>query len=221
MRWVFLGLLGLFLVLSVFLSDGPVTAGVSAEWANGEYRFSGGTQPLMLVFAGAVVLAFVLLMHTKSVESTALLPGLLRRFVAFWLDFLFAMSALTPVLGILPMMVEWRRAGSFAWSFERTTQVATDIPITVISFVFLVPGLLFYFAVPLVFQRPSPGATIMGYQVVADEGGKIPLKRALLRSLVGYFALCASVIAPFVGRDSKAGKFWLDKTFQTRAVLLQ
>jgi uncharacterized RDD family membrane protein YckC len=214
MRWVFFGLLGLFLVLSIFLLEGSVTAGVSAEWANGEYRFSGGTQPWMLVFAGAVVLAFVLLMHTKRVESTALPPSLLRRLVAFWLDFLFAMSALTPVVGILPMMVEWRRAGSFAWSFERTTQAATDIPITVLSFVFLVPGLLFYFAVPLVFQRPSPGATVMGYQVVADEGGKIPLKRALLRSL-------ASVIAPFAGRGSKAGKSWLDKTFHTRAVLLQ
>jgi uncharacterized RDD family membrane protein YckC len=218
MRWVFLGL---FLVLNTFLWGGPVTAGVSAEWANGEYRFSGGTQPWALAFAGAIVLAFVLLMHTKRVESTVPLPGLMRRFVAFWLDFLFAMSALNPVVGIVPMTVEWRHAGSFAWSFERTTQAATDIPITVLSFVFLVSGLLFYFAAPLVFQRPSPGATVTGYQVVADEGSKIPLKRALLRSLAGYFALCAGVIAPFVGRDRKAGKFWLDKTFHTRAVLLK
>jgi uncharacterized RDD family membrane protein YckC len=159
-------------------------------------------------------------MKAKAVAFSSPLPGLMRRFAAFWLDFMFAMLALAPAIGAVPMIVEWRHTGNFAWSFERTTQASSDVPLTVLSVVLLIPGLLFYYAIPLVLRKPSPGACLAGYQVVADEGTSLPLKRALLRSLVGYFALCGGFIAPFVGREKTKGKFWLDRVFHTRAVLL-
>jgi uncharacterized RDD family membrane protein YckC len=159
-------------------------------------------------------------MGAKRVESKTALPGLARRFAAFWIDFLFAMFALTPIIGLVPMIVEWRRTGNFAWSIDRASQAPGDVPLIILSFILLIPGLVFYFAIPLVVRRPSPGACVAGYQVVADEGRVVSLPWALLRSLVGYFALCAGFVAPFVGRDKKAGKFWLDKVFHTRAVML-
>jgi len=220
-RWVVMGLLGFFLVLSTLFSEAPQTMGASAEWVNGRYRFSGGTQPWALGLAASFVAVFVLLMGARCAESQAPLPGLTRRFAAFWLDFLFAMFTLTPLIGVVPMIVEWRRTGTFAWSFERTIQAPSDIPVTVLSFLLLIPGLLVYFAIPMVLRRPSPGASVAGYQVVADDGRAISLRLALLRSIVGYFALCAGFIAPFVGRDKNLGKFWLDKVFHTRAVLLK
>lgn len=219
-RWMFVGLLVLFLPLNIVFSRGSLVIGVFAEWADGRYRFSGGTQPWALGFGVLIVGVFILLMGAKRVESTTPLPGLMRRFAAFWLDFLFAMSALTPIISVVPVIVEWIRTGNFVWSFDRTSQTAGDVPLTILSFMLLISGLLFFFAVPLVLRRPSPGACVLGYQVVPDEDRVVSLRQALLRSLFGYFALCTGFIAPFVARDEKTGKFWLDKVFHTRAVLL-
>lgn len=69
-------------------------------------------------------------------------------------------------------------------------------------------------------QFGCPDSRKKSLWVIADEGCVTSLRLALLRSIVGYLALCFGFIAPFVGRDKKAGKFWLDKLFHTRAILL-
>lgn len=69
-------------------------------------------------------------------------------------------------------------------------------------------------------RRPSPGTCIVGYQIVAEDGVELTLPKALLRTLLGFIALCAAYLAPFVQRDRKNGKFWLDKVFRTQAVTL-
>jgi uncharacterized RDD family membrane protein YckC len=80
--------------------------------------------------------------------------------------------------------------------------------------------LAFYFTWPLVRRRPSPGACIFGYQVVPDEGTTLNLGHAILRMVLGFVAVGTWYVAPFVARDQKKGKFWLDKIFSTRAVRL-
>jgi len=218
-RWVLVVLLGCVLTLSIG-SRTPLTIGAYAEWAHGRHHFSGGTGPSALGVSALIVVAFVLLMVAKPVAAKRPLPGVLRRFAAFWLDFLLAIFALAPIIGAVAALVAWASAGHFVWTFERTTQAATDAPLMVLSFALLIPGLLSYYTIPLALRRPSPGACIAGYQVVADKDKSLPLSRALLRSIVGYFAICSAFIAPFVGRDKMADKFWLDKAFDTRAVLL-
>jgi hypothetical protein len=42
---------------------------------------------------------------------------------------------------------------------------------------------------------------------IAEEGCVTSLRLAMLRSIVGYFALCFVFIAPFVGRDKKCESF--------------
>jgi len=61
---------------------------------------------------------------------------------------------------------------------------------------------------------------VLGYQVVFEEGKTPSLGAAILRTLLGFLAVCAAYLAPFVGRDRKKGKFWLDKIFGTQAVKL-
>ncbi|WP_321470777.1 RDD family protein [uncultured Paludibaculum sp.] len=218
-RWVFLDLLGLIFGLTGYFSERPAFA-ASIEWTNGSYAFSGGTQPWSLGLSAVIVVAFILLMRAKRVESAGPLPGLLIRFAAFWIDFLLALFAFAPLYGAVPVIVEWRRTGAFAWFVERNIRVASDVPVVLLSMALLMVGLLFHFTIPFVLRRPSPGACVAGYQVVADEGYSLSLERVLLRNFVGYFALCTAWIAPFAGRDKQAGKFWLDKLFHTRAVLL-
>ena len=69
--------------------------------------------------------------------------------------------------------------------------------------------------------KPTPGACIAGYQVIADDGNPLKPKAALLRTLLGLAAVAGAILAPLVGRDRALGKFWLDKVFNTHAVKLQ
>jgi RDD family len=151
------------------------------------------------------------------------LPGVVRRFFAFWLNFMIAMMVIGPTFGVLVTVVtvaEWRRTGVFVWMFERETPVSTDILLTTggASLVFVL--LLFYFALPLVRRRPSPGSCILGYQVVPDEGLTLTLRRAVLRTIVGFFAMSMWPITPFIARQRRKGKVWFDQAFRTHAVLL-
>jgi uncharacterized RDD family membrane protein YckC len=141
--------------------------------------------------------------------------------MAFWLDFALAMTAAVPIIGVLPTLAEWKRTGNFEWNFERTTHAAGDGWLIAVTTSMSVVALVFYYAFPLVRRRPSPGACIAGYQIVADEGVTITARVAVLRTLLGFVAACACYIAPFIARDRMQGKFWLDKVFNTRAVKLK
>lgn len=219
LRWLFLVILGALLIAAA-LSD-PMTIGMSMEWSsNGGYRCAGGTQPLAIVMAGVVIVLYLLLIYAPPDNLGQPLPGVLRRFLAFWLDFILALSIFAPIFGILSTLMEWKRTGIFAWNFERTTQASTDGWLSISLAVLIFVALAFYYALPLMRHRPSPGSCIVGYQIVPEDGVPLTLPRALLRTLVGFIAMCVAYLAPFIARDRKNGKFWLDKLFHTRAVKL-
>lgn len=218
-RWVFLPIVIAMFVWSY--TPGQPTIGASMEWTNGNYHFAGGTNPWSLVLAGGIIGLYILLLFTHVDESAEPLPGLFRRFVAFWLDFILAVMSLVPILGIVPMLVEWRRTGEFAWNFERDTPASYDGWMAVILVLVMFAGLAFYYAWPIIRRGPSPGTCIMGYQIVADEGVTLTLGKVLLRTMLGFIAVSTGYLTPFIFRDSKRGKFWLDRVFGTHAVMLK
>lgn len=218
LRWLFIAaVIALFIIGSV---GEPTTLGISAGWTNNRYTFAGGTAPWALAFALVMIGLYLLLMYSSPAALGQPLPGLVRRFVAFWLDFILAIMTIGPILGILPMLTEWRRTRVFQWNFDRTTQSPGDGTIATIGVLLIFIALAFYFALPLVRRRPSPGACILGYQIVPDEGTTFRFRAALLRTLLGFIAVCAWWLSPFLDRDRKKGQFWLDKVFRTRAVKL-
>jgi uncharacterized RDD family membrane protein YckC len=131
------------------------------------------------------------------------------------------MMVVGPIMGILPTLTEWKRTGQFEWNFERTTHALSDGWLTLAGITIGLAALVFYYAFPLTRCRPSPGACIAGYQIVPDEGVAINARTALLRTLLGFLAACAAYLAPFIARDRKKGKFWLDAVFGTRALTLR
>jgi len=219
LRWLFIVVLTVAFVLS--LVSEPVTIGASQEWINGKYRFAGGTHPVALGFALIIAVLYVLLMFAPPAHLGAPLPGVFRRFVAFFFDFILAMVLIGAIVGFLPALAEWKRTGTFQWHFERTLYAPSDGWLTAAEAILLIPGLVFYFVFPLTRLRPSPGACIAGYQIVPDDGITISVRTAILRTLLGFIALCAAYLAPFVARDRKKGKFWLDAVFGTRALRLR
>lgn len=219
LRWLFVAVLGVGLSLA-FLSA-PVTLGASAQWSGDSYRFAGGTHPIALVFALAIVALYFALMFAPPSALGAPMPGVFRRFLTFWLDFVLAMMVMTPVIGILPTAMEWRRTGTFQWNFERTTHAPSDNWLVILATILISLGLVAYYSVPMVRRRPTPGSCVSGYQIVSDDGVAITPRKALLRTLLGFVALSVAYLAPFVARNRKKGKFWLDNVFGTHAVLLQ
>jgi uncharacterized RDD family membrane protein YckC len=219
LRWLFVGLLVVLLLVGIVAE--PTGIGLRAQWSNDRYLFAGGTQPWALALAALVTGLYFLLMYAAPSGVGKPLPGVVRRFVAFWLDFVLAMMAIAPIFGVLPTFMEWRRTGAFEWVFERPNPAPADGLLIAAQFVLCSIALAFYYVFPLVRRRPSPGTCIVGYQVVTDAGTTLALRAAILRTLLGFIALCVAYLAPFIERDSKNGKFWLDKVFDTRAVMLQ
>jgi len=217
-RWLFIGLL--LLLLFAGIVAGPTRIGLWAQWSNDHYSFGGGTQPWALAFSALVISLYLLLMYAAPSGVGTSLPGVVPRFVAFWLDFVFAMMAVTPIFGMALTLTEWRRTGVFEWVFERSNAGPGDGVLITAQVLVCSAALVFYYAFPLMRRRPSPGTCIVGYQVVAEDGITLTVRAALLRTLLGFFALCVAYLAPFIERDSKNGKFWLDKVFGTRAVKL-
>lgn len=217
-RWLLAAVMAGLVIVGIVATE-PLTIGLSSEQANGDYRYAGGTTPAALTFALLTIALYVLLMYAVPTDSQNPLSGVVRRFVAFWLDFVLAMTSVAPIVGIIPTVVEWRRTGAFQWTFERTVAIKGDglLLSGVLLLTFL--ALLLYYSFPLVRRRPSPGACLMGYQVLPDGETTLTLKQAILRTLLGFVAVSSAYIAPFVGRDRKQGKFWLDKVFNTRAVM--
>ena len=219
LRWLFLTVLAVVVFISNF--GEPATFGVSQQWTNGNYSFAGGTHPVALTFALIIAVLYLLLMFAPPAHLGEPLPGVFRRFVTFFLDFILGMILITPIIGLLPVLTEWKRTGTFQWHFERTLHAPGDGWLTATGAILLIPALVFYFAFPLIRRRPSPGACITGYQIVPDNGTAMSVRTAILRTLLGFIALCAAYLAPFVARDRKRGKFWLDAVFGTRALTLR
>lgn len=218
MRWIFVALLAIVIILGFI--GGPISLGISQSWSNGNYRFAGGTHPLALALAAVTVGLYLWLMYSPVPSTGSPLPGLFRRFIAFFLDFIIAMIVVAPTVGVLTTITEWKRTGAFQWNFERATQASTDSWFTVAGIFLSTLALIPYYAFPLVRGRPSPGACMAGYHVIPDEGAGMTAGMAVSRTLLGFVAMSAWPLALLIARDRRRGKFWLDKIFHTRAVKL-
>lgn len=218
MRWVLTFVLAALAVFC-FVGETP-TIGVSWGWTDGRYHFEAGTTPVAIVVALVMTGLYILLMCAPPSVVGEPLPGLFRRFVSFWCDFVFGMVAIAPFLGLVAVAIEWGRTGVFAWQVVRTVPALSDAVLVVTEVLCCAAVLVLHFALPLIFRKPSPGSCISGYQVVPEGGAKMTFETAVLRSLLGFIAVASWYVAPFAGRDRKNGKFWLDRVFRTQAVKL-
>jgi hypothetical protein len=216
-RWTFVALMLSF--WGTMILSGDRTIGASVEISNGNYRFVGGTRPRYVALALLMAVSYVALMNATVPVSTRPLPGVFRRFVAAQLDFM-AITVLGSVVGILPVLAEWKRTGQFAWTFERNTPSSSDDFIAILGALLCFVLMFVYFLVPLIRRRPSPGACILGYQIIPDKGQSLTIENAAMRIILGSVALGSWPLTPFIHRERSRGKIWIDSVCNTRAVKL-
>ncbi len=217
-RWPFLIVLASIPIVGNLVE--PTSLGVSAEWSDGRYRIAGGTAVWAMAYSVGIAALYLLLMYARSDPSEKTVPGLVRRWLAFWMDFVLGIMAIAPILGLIPMCAEWNRTGVFAWNFERMTpQTGDKLDIAVTTLIGMIAILAFY-AFPLYRNRPSPGSCIAGYQVTVVGEVPLTLRQSLFRTLLGFVAAATPYLAPILNRNRQRGQFWLDRVFGTQAVKL-
>ena len=216
-RWLFLPIL-----IALMFRDYSKTIiiGSTLSWVNGDYYFAVGTEPGAIAYAVAIIAFYALFLSASSPKPGKPMTGILRRFVAFWIDCVLCLMADAPLSGAAITLMEWRRTGNFAWSFERTTAAPYDWWLNGLLLIFGFAAMTLYFALPLTLGKPSPGSCIMGYQIVADDPHGLTLWQAARRTFYGFKAVCSSFVPPFKLHVSESGKFWLDEKFSTHAVKL-
>jgi hypothetical protein len=217
-RWLYLAIL---VVIIYWVSTmPPSTIGISQICTDGHCHFEGGTEPKAIACAVGIILLYILFLYSPPASPGAPMPGLFRRFVAFWLDFILCMAATAPLVGIIPTLLEWRRTGIFEWNFARDVSAPYDVWLSTIGALVLFIFMALYFALPLVRARPSPGSCIMGYQILSDKENGLTLVEALKRVCFGFIAVCTAYFVSSKPRDKSKGKFWLDLKFGTHAAML-
>jgi len=218
-RWFVLGYCALLLIGLAFRSD--ETIGISADWKNGEYSYQAGSAPWAIGFAVVGAVLYLLLLVSRVVSSSRRMSHLFRRWVAGFIDFVWAMLIPTAFIGLAAVLSEYRRTGTFDWLVERQEQQAGDWFYAIVSVLLLMfvvaPS---YFAISWWRGKPTPGSCIFNFRIVPDQGAQLPFWKAGLRALLGSMALLAWpcwILAYWVKRDKSSGKFWLDAVFQTHA----
>ncbi len=191
--------------------------GISQSCINDACHFEAGTDPRAIAFAVGMIALYAVLLYAPPAPLGRPMTNLWRRFVAFWLDFIFFMAASSPFDGIAPTLMEWRRTGGFAWSFSRDVSAPYDGWLAWIEILLGLLGMALYFALPLVRGRPSPRSCMMGYQIVAGNGETMTMKQALKRAFFGFIAVCSAHRFLFQLRKKKNEKFPLDVQSGTRA----
>jgi uncharacterized RDD family membrane protein YckC len=209
-RWVILPMVGGFIALPDILPSGLVL-GLHQTQSDGTYHIEGGSAPWALDMAALSLAVYFLLMFAPAAELGQAFFGWWRRTLAFCIDMVFAVAMLSPVAGLIPVLMEWKRTGVFAWTFARSAPAAGDYLMSAALFILMASLLVLYFAFPLIRNRPSPGSCAMGYQIVQDDGGSIPLKVAVYRTLAGI---------AFLGDRWRQGAR-IDGWFGTHAVKLK
>lgn len=136
------------------------------------------------------------------------------------LDFICALLIPAAFIGFAAALREYWRTGAFDWLIERQGKQAGDWLFAFASVLVLFVLMPLCCALPWCLGKPTPGSCIFGFRIVADDGTRLRLWKAGLRAMLGSLALLGWplwILALWVKRDARAGKFWLDAVFRTHA----
>jgi uncharacterized RDD family membrane protein YckC len=215
------------LTISAIAIDSPNDEsgiGVSLNWVNGNYSFSGGAPPWVLAFAAADLALYAVLFFSHAGTTSGPMPHLFRRFFAGMADWFLSILIGASLFGLVSVLIEYRQTGVFEWVIDRQEPRPFDLLQAFVGVLGTFAAMVVYTALPLSRGKPTPGACMAGYRIAADEGSQLTIWFAALRALLGSVALLGWpcwILAFALKRDKEHGKFWLDNIFRTHAEFLK
>ncbi|HET7232238.1 MAG TPA: RDD family protein [Longimicrobium sp.] len=144
-------------------------------------------------------------------------PSVWRRMSAVFIDVAMAGVTLGAVAALLPLAVEARAAGAWAWSFQRSSATAVDTVLSLGVVLAVLSGMMLWMAWPSARGRRSVGGYVMGVRLVRVGGAGPSLGWAVLHVFTGFLALCAWPVTLLAGAD-REGRYWNDRAAGSRVV---
>ncbi len=179
--------------------------------------YDSGSSPIALLVSFGIFALYVWVMRLPvDPMRRSVSAGMWRRFLAFYVDFMFGMLMVAPWAGLIAVAVEAIHTGTFAWSIHRDEATSADF---MLSFGLVLPAmaaLLMYFAWPQHRGNPSPGALLFGIWLKCDK--PLSLSSAAGRVVLGLLALSAGLITVPMALADPEKRMWQDKSFRTRVV---
>src|SRR5579862_7454604 len=153
-----LAIVGSFVCMT-YLNGGRV--GFSYMHSGDKTMVSVATHPVLLAWAAAAISCYWILMRTETHSDRTGHVGLTRRFIAYILDCYLVVFACSSILSLIPLYLEAKRTGHFAWSFERDYAVRTDYYTTFLLSLAALFGLFLYYTYPLLKGKQTVGSFIV------------------------------------------------------------
>lgn len=170
----------------------------------------------VLSFAIALMLVLIAV-NFSSPSRTNSAAGVMRRFLAFLIDFtIYFQIVLLPVT-LVVLLFEAHLVGELSFLVRRDFSRPTDYVVTLMVLVASV-SLAYFFALPIHKECQSPGGIITRSCVQSDE--PLSIHAAFWRAVFGYFTLCAAILSVPSALKREDRRFWHDRSHGTRVVLV-
>lgn len=214
---VLITLFSLFFINAFFTNGGAV---LSSDCVNSHCMVSASASLASLIIGFLLALFVVLFPREETIIDKDNIVGLMRRFAAFFMDFMTVLIVFTP-FAVLPLLLaEADYTGAFSWNFERDYARPTDNNYALPGIFSLFIALYLYFYLYARFNKQTLGQYIMGYKVVAeDESTDVPIY--FLRPLLSYFGICMWPISAFFASRNENKACWWDGFTNTKVVRLK
>ena len=184
--------------------------------APGEYLYAAKFAPAsLLTFVVALALYLAAIFRPDSYPVRDEAAGLMRRFGAFFIDFMLCGILATAPMTLIALGLEGLATGQFSLEVERDYRMGHDSiasGLVIVSMVIM----LVLFSLPLSKNRRSAGTVLCGYAIKSDE--PIGLGSACGRTFLGFITLSGMIVSVPMAlrRDDK--RMWHDLAFDTRAI---
>jgi uncharacterized RDD family membrane protein YckC len=208
-----------FQIGGAYLFAGAAEGG-AWERNNGITTVSAASSPVALTWSVLGLSLFTLLMTTRQSAALAGVPAWWRRVVAFLIDFHFSAITLAGLSAIVPLAVEARRTGQFAWSYQRHYSAATDLAVDIPLVLLFMAALFLYFVIPLIKGRQTLGCFMMRTKIVlpfGNEGG-FTWQTAVGRTWCEFKGVCSGTW--FNPKRDANGNTWYDLESGCQVVLV-
>ncbi|MAW80433.1 MAG: hypothetical protein CMI63_09355 [Parvularcula sp.] len=193
------------------------TVGVESVCENGKCLVRAASSTLSTILSPVLVLFVIFYPQARDELDETKFVKIWQRFLAFILDFMVVLLALTPILALPILLIEGRMTGSFEWSFSREFARDTDalaiLPGILLAFV----ALFLYFYLHAKAGKATLGQYVLGYKVtgLADASRK---PNYFARTMLSFVGMSMWPISWFLAAKNPDRKFWWDDASNSRAV---
>ena len=206
-------LIGSALVLLGVLSGvSPMALNASTKGGQGEIFAVGAPGMLPLWLLALALYIWIGTYRLPVPENPSMPAGLIRRFVAFYIDLSICYVVIIVPLVLLVLGVEALTSRSFAWEVE-LVESSHNFGAACLIIVTTPILLILLLSWPEAKQRFSPGMLVSGFYLYSPS--ELSVGRAVLRSVMGFLTLAGIVLSGPMALAREDRRMWHDLAFGT------